>query len=61
MMDINEVKKQAEAEHREEKVKQAKEKIKALLKKQDQAQLVLDNVKREIADAYASIGEGALT
>lgn len=59
MLDLNEVKKQAEQEVREEKMKAAKEEIKKLLRKRDQAQLVLANIDREIADAYKLIGEGA--
>jgi hypothetical protein len=59
MIDVTEVKKQAEAEVREEKMKAAKEKIKNLLKKEDLAKQVLINVQKEIADAYATIGEGS--
>lgn len=58
MIDVNEVKKQAEAEVREEKLKGAKEKIKTLLRKEDQAKQVLLNIQKELADAYATIGEG---
>lgn len=59
MIDVNEIKKQAEAEVREEKMKAAKEKIKTLLKKKDQAMQVSLNIDKEIADAYATIGEGS--
>lgn len=58
MIDVKEVQKQAEAEVREEKMKGAKEKIKNLLRKQDQAKHVLLNIEKELADAYATIGEG---
>ncbi len=58
MLDINKVKEEAQKEVAEEKMKAAKEKIKNLLRKRDQAHQVLNNIDREIADAYASIGEG---
>lgn len=58
MLDINEIKKAAEAEVKEEKMKNAKEKIKNLLRKEDQAKQVLLNIQKELADAYATIGEG---
>lgn len=61
MIDVTEVKKQAEQEHRDEKMKKATKVIKDLLVKRDQAKLVLDNVERELSDAYASIGEGTTT
>lgn len=61
MLDANKVKEEAEAEVREEQTKAAKEKIKILLRKKSQAKLVLDNIEREIADAYAEIGQGSLT
>lgn len=59
MVDINKIKAEAEKEVREEKEKKAKEKIKDLLRKRDSAKLVLDNIDREIADAYKLIGEGS--
>jgi hypothetical protein len=59
MIDINQVKAEAEKEVREEQMKKAKEKIKDLLRKQEQAKMVLANVEREIADAYAELGRGA--
>lgn len=58
MMDVKQVQVEAEKEVRDEKMKAAKEKIKNLLRKKDQAQQVLHNIERELADAYASIGEG---
>lgn len=61
MLDVNKVKAEAEAEVRQEQMVAAKEKIKALLKKKNQAQQIVLNIEREIADAYASIGEGSLT
>lgn len=58
MIDVKKIQQEAEAEIREEQTKAAKEKIKSLLRKKQQAQQVLHNIEREIADAYASIGEG---
>jgi len=58
MVDINKIKAEAEKEVREEKEKKAKEQIKSLIRKRDAAKLVLDNIDREIADAYKLIGEG---
>lgn len=60
MIDIKKVQEEAEKEVHDEKVQKAKEKIKALLLKRDQAKQVLANIEREITDAYASIGEGTL-
>lgn len=59
MIDVNKVKADAESELREETMKVAKEKIKTLLRKRIQAQQVLGNIDREIADAYAEIGQGS--
>lgn len=61
LLDISKVKEEAEKEVREEKEKQAKEEIKKLLRKKDQATVVLANIEREIADAYKLIGEGNQT
>lgn len=58
-IDMKKVQEEAEAEIREEKAKAAKDKIKTLLRKKDQAQQVLQNVEREIADAYAELGRAA--
>ncbi len=60
MLDVNEVKKQAESEIREEQCNSAKERIKVLLRKKSQAQQVVANVERELNDAYAELGHGAL-
>lgn len=60
MLDAKKVQEEAEAEVREEQTKAAKEKIKVLLRKKAQAQLVLANIDREIGDAYAEIGQGSL-
>lgn len=61
MIDAKKVQEEAEKEVREEQMKAAKEKIKVLLRKKSQAKLMLDNIEREIADAYAEIGQGSLT
>lgn len=58
MIDVNELKKQAEAEVREEQMKNAKEKIKVLLRKKEQAKQVHANIERELNDAYAELGQG---
>lgn len=58
MLDINAVKEQAEKEYREEKMKKATKTIKELLAKRDQAKQILLNVEKELADAYATVGEG---
>lgn len=60
MIDVNAVKDEAEKELREEKMKKAKETIKGLLRKIDQAKLVVSNIERELADAYAELGRGNL-
>ena len=60
MLDAKKVQEEAEAEVREEQTKAAKEKIKVLLRKKAQAQLMLANIDREIGDAYAEIGQGSL-
>lgn len=58
MIDVSKVKQEAEAEVRDEQMKAAKEKIKVLLRKKQQAQAVVANVERELADAYAELGQG---
>lgn len=57
-IDVTKVKAEAEKEIAEEQCKLAKEKIKSLLRKKADAQRILENVDREIADAYASMGQG---
>lgn len=59
MIDVKQVRDEAEREIREEQVKKAKETVKALLRKKSQAQAVLHNIEREIADAYAELGQGS--
>lgn len=48
----------AKAELEKEKVEVAVGKLKALYRKQDQAQLVLENINREIADYEARVEQG---
>ena len=59
MMDVKAVQEAAEKEFREEQMKSAKGKIVVLLKKKAQAQQVVANIERELADAYAEIGQGS--
>lgn len=58
MLDVNKVKEEAEKEIREEQMEKAKRSIKELLRKKAAAKNVLDNIEREIADAYAELGKG---
>ncbi len=58
-MDIHQIKQLAQEELAKELADEAKEKIKALMRKRQQAKTVLANIEREITDAYASIGEDA--
>lgn len=58
MMDVSQVKAEAEKEVREEQLKKAKEEIKSLLRKKEQAKVVLANIERELNDAYAELGQG---
>jgi len=59
MLDVKEVQDLAEKEVREENLKAAKERIKALIRKREQARQIVANCEREIADAYAEIGRGS--
>lgn len=58
MIDLNSVKNKAESEIRDEQMEKATEKIKTLLRKEILATQILNNIKREIADAYAELGQG---
>lgn len=57
MIDIKQVKEEAEKEFRDEQMKKAKEKIKAKLKEKDNAKRVLANIERELDDLYIEIGQ----
>ncbi len=56
MIDVKEVKKQAEEEFNEERVKAAKDKVKAQLKRVMDAERILKNEKLLLDDIYAQIG-----
>jgi Skp family chaperone for outer membrane proteins len=56
MIDVSRVRKEAEDEIRKEQEEAAKNKLKALLRKKNQAQQVIINIEREIADCYAELG-----
>lgn len=58
-IDVNKIKEEAEKEVAEEQAKLAKDKIKSLLRRKADAQKILANIDAEIADAYASIGQGS--
>lgn len=58
MIDVKKVQEEAEKEVREENEKKVKESIKVLLRKKEQARVVMANIERELADAYAEIGRG---
>lgn len=58
MLDVNEVKKAAEAELVEEASKAAKEKIKSKMRELERARQIVRNVEREINELYADIGAG---
>lgn len=50
MFDIKEVKKKAQEEYREERMKEATKKIKAKMKELDNAKLIVRNLERELQD-----------
>lgn len=58
MIDAKTVKEAAEQEIAEEQMRAAKEKIKSLLRRKADAEKILANIEREIADAYATLGQG---
>ena len=60
-MDLEKLKKEAEAEFADEELAEAKEEIKELLRKRASAQQVLKNIEREINDVYAELGKGSAT
>lgn len=57
MFDIKEVKKKAEEEYREEKMKEATKKIKSKLKEIDASKLILRNLERDLADLEIEISQ----
>lgn len=58
MLDVKKVQEEAEKEVREEQAKCAKEEVKKLLRKREQAKQVLANIERELVDVYAELGRG---
>lgn len=58
MLDVKKIIADAEAEVREEQMRLAKDKIKILLRKKEQARQVQANIERELNDAYAELGQG---
>lgn len=59
MIDVKKVQAEAEAEVREELGKKAKEEIKRILRQINAAKLVVQNLERELADAYAELGKSS--
>jgi len=58
VIELNEVKKEAEEELRKERMEKAKKGLKELLRKKEQAKQILANIDREIADYEAELGHG---
>lgn len=57
MIDINQVKADAEKEVREEQAGKAKNEIKSILRRLSAAKQAVANIERELADAYAELGK----
>jgi UPF0288 family protein (methanogenesis marker protein 3) len=57
MFDIKKAKEEAEREIAEERVKRAKEKIKAKLREVEAAKKILANHQRELDDLYAELSQ----
>jgi hypothetical protein len=58
LIDVKKVQEEAEAELREEAEKKAKTKIKSKIKEIQAAEVIVANLKRDLEDLYATIGEG---
>ena len=58
MIDIKKVTEEAASELTEERTKKAKEALKHLYRKKAQAEQVVKNIDREIADYVAELGHG---
>lgn len=56
MADLTKVKEEAEKEVQEERIAQAKSKIKRKMKEIADSELITRNLKRELDDLYAEIG-----
>ncbi len=59
LVDIDAVEKEAQRQLQEEAKTKAVKKLKDLYKKKSDAEAIVRNIDREIADAKASIGEGS--
>lgn len=59
MIDIKQVKEEAEKEIREERMKVAKGKVKDKLTAIHKAEQIVANLKRELEDLYAEIGQNS--
>lgn len=57
-IDVNELRKEAEVELQEERVKDAKRRIKSKLTELQRAEKVVANIKRELEDLYDEIRQG---
>ncbi len=58
MLDIKNVRQEAEKELREERAKEAKEKIKRKLREIHNAKLIVANLEREMIDLHEAISQG---
>ena len=58
LIDIKKVQEEAQAEIRKEREEKAKGQIKAKMKQVEQAEIIVMNLKRELDDLIATIGEG---
>lgn len=58
-MNLKQLKKKVEAEMASEREARAKEQIKVIVRRLDQAKQVAKNVERELADAYADLGQSS--
>jgi hypothetical protein len=57
LIDIKKVQDDAQAEYAQERMKDAKEKVKEKLKLIEKAKLVVRNLERELEDLYATLGQ----
>ncbi len=58
MIDIKKVKEEAQREVYEEKMKEAKAKVKKKMQELESAKVIVKNLERELEDIYATISEG---
>lgn len=57
MIDVKKVKEEATKEYNEEKEREAKSKVKKIMKDLDKAKLVVRNLERELEDCLAEVGQ----